>query len=73
MYDFAHNPVQGINTLSEYSGKSVNAEQVVQYTKETLNLKEYLVERRESACRFVSIWKWDKNYVQERRKIPTHT
>jgi len=33
MYDFAQNPVQSIHTLAEYSGKSVNTEQVVELTR----------------------------------------
>jgi hypothetical protein len=50
MCDFAQNPVQSIHTLSEYSGRSVNAEKVVEFTKQTLYLKEYLLERTESAA-----------------------
>jgi hypothetical protein len=46
MYDFAYNSVQCINTISENSGRSFNAEQKAEQTKQTLYLKEYLVERR---------------------------
>ena len=50
MYDCAQNPVQSINTLCEYGGKSVNDEQVFKLTRQTSNLKEYLVERWECAA-----------------------